>query len=943
MNTGPMNTWTRRSFLKTSIAAPAAAAISGAATLGAQNAAPADQEATPAAPASVSPGSRSLLDFGWRFHLGDACDAAKDFGLGASGFGTFSKAGSLVRAARPNFDDSSWKAVDLPHDWAVELPFVNAPVLVARGSHPLGRQYPATSIGWYRRLFDLPVADAGKRIWLEFDGIYRNSMVVFNGHYMGENFSGYAPVSFDVTDFANIGGRNVVLVRVDATLSDGWFYEGAGIYRHAWLTRTNALHVPQWGTVVRSDVGQGKANLSILTDVTNDADASANCRVISTVLDPAGNVAGKIAAAPASVPGWNQHTFQQQVTFNQPALWSLEQPNLYKLITEVEAGGRSADRYETSFGIRTIAFDADRGFSLNGKPVKIQGTCNHQDHAGVGSALPDRIQYYRIEKLKEMGCNGYRTSHNPPTPELLDACDRLGMLVMDETRMMSSAPEGLSQLDRLIRRDRNHPCVVIWSLSNEEPEQGSTRGFHIMTTMKHLAKRLDPTRPVTGAMDGDWGKGISSVVDVQGFNYNNEKIDDFHRQFPHQPSVGTETASTVSTRGIYANDKEKGYVSAYDLNYPPWASTAEAWWKVYDERPFVAGGFAWTGFDYRGEPTPYEWPCINSHFGIMDTCGFPKDNYYYYQAWWGTKPVLHLFPHWNWEGREGQEIEVWVHSNLKRVELYLNGQSLGSQDVARDSHVQWKVKYAPGTLEARGFRGGRQVLTARRETTGAAAQLVLRPDRTTISADGEDVSLIAVEIQDQQGRVVPVAGNEVTFKVAGGRLIGVGNGDPSCHESDKADKRSAFNGLCLAIVQAPKQAGDLVVDVSSAGLTPASVTIHCQATELRPAVAEVRREPPPSGPGIIGTWESQGGDEMGTATFVFERHRDMLGGYVESDFGEETIDNVRIDQDRVSFTAGPASFSGEMKGGQMTLTLKFAGASGDQAEGVPLVLTKVTK
>ena len=943
MSNHSSNTWTRRSFLKTSLAAPAAAAISGRPTFVAQGAAPANQQSTSDVSGGTSPRTRELLDFGWRFHLGDACDAEKDFGFGAGGFGTFSKAGGLVRAARPNFDDSSWKAVDLPHDWAVDLPFVNDPVLVARGSHPLGRKYPATSIGWYRRVFELPADAAGKRIWLEFDGIYRDAMLVFNGHYMGVNFSGYAPSSYDVTDFANLGGKNVILVRVDATLSDGWFYEGAGIYRHAWLTRTNPLHVPQWGTVVRSDVEVEKATLSILTEVANDAAAATDCRVVSTILDPEGRVAGKTATPRVSMAGWTSHTHQQQLAVSQPALWSLESPALYKLITEVEAGGRLTDRYETTFGIRSIQFDADKGFLLNGNPVKIKGTCNHQDHAGVGSALPDRIQYYRIEKLKEMGSNGYRTSHNPPTPELLDACDRLGMLVMDETRMMSSAPEGLSQLDRLIRRDRNHPCVVIWSLANEEPEQGSTRAARIMTTMKRLAKRLDPTRPVTAAMNGDWGKGISAVVDVQGFNYHNDGIDAFHRQFPRQPSVGTETASTVSTRGIYTNDKDKGYVSAYDLNYPPWASTAEAWWKVYDERPFVSGGFAWTGFDYRGEPTPYEWPCINSHFGIMDTCGFPKDNYFYYQAWWGAKPVLHLFPHWNWEGREGQEIEVWVHSNLERVELYLNGQSLGSLEMARDLHLQWKVKYAPGTLEARGFRDGRHALTARRETTGRATQLVLKPDRATISADGEDVSLIAAEVQDQQGRVVPVADNEVTFKVSGGRLIGVGNGDPSCHESDKGDKRSAFNGLCMAIVQATRQPGDLVVDASSPGLTPASVTIHCQAAALRPAVAEVHREPPPAGPGIIGTWESQGGDEMGTATFVFENRHDRVGGYVESDFGEETITDVEVEQDRVSFTAGPARFSGEMKGDQMTLTMKLAGATGDQAAGTPMVLTKVTK
>jgi len=513
----------------------------------------------------------------------------------------------------------------------------------------------------------------------------------------------------------------------------------------------------------------------------------------------------------------------------------------------VEVEGAAVDTYETEFGIRTLRFDADEGFFLNGKAVKIKGTCNHQDHAGVGAALPDRIQYYRIERLKAMGSNAYRTSHNLPTPELLDACDRLGMLVMDETRMMSSNPEGLSQLERLIRRDRNHPSVVIWSLGNEEPEQGSERGARMFTTMKRLARRLDPTRLVTAAQNGGWGKGISSVVDVFGCNYHDKDVDGYHREHPKQPMIGTETASTVSTRGIYANDKEKGYVSAYDVNYPPWATTAQNWWSIYNARPYMAGGFAWTGFDYRGEPTPYGWPCINSHFGIMDTCGFAKDNFYYYQAWWGSRPVVHLFPHWNWPGKEGQEIEVWCHSNLDRVELFLNGTSLGSQNVVKDTHLMWKVKYQPGTLEARGYaargdaaRGDKSaahVLVDKRETTGPAAAIRLLPDHKQIAGDGEDVSMVTVEIVDAQGRAVPIADNQVTFNVSGtGKLLGVGNGDPSSHESDQAAKRRAFNGLCMAIVQASRQAGDVVVEASSPGLQGTSVTINCRAVKARPAV-----------------------------------------------------------------------------------------------------------
>ena len=836
-----MNNWTRRDLLKNSIAASAAVAGQGSsAATQSQSTAPAQAAA---APSTVR--ERLLLDFGWRFHLGHADDPSKDFGYGRSGE-TFAKSGGIIPVPRgtpdithANFDDSVWQKVDLPHDWAIELPFVNDRSLSDHGFHPLGRNYPATSIGWYRRVFDIPASDLGRRLLLEFDGVYRNSIVIFNGHYIGDNFSGYAPFRFDVTDHASYGARNVLLVRVDATLGDGWFYEGAGIYRHVWLTKTNPVHVPQWGTFVRAEVQPGgPATVRVTTEVRNESDATKNCRVVSRILSPAGTAVATLTATPIAIPAWASREFEQQAEIASPALWSIEQPNLYSVETSVEAAGSPVDQSQTSFGIRSIRFDANNGFFLNGQHVEMKGTCNHQDHAGVGAALPDRLQYYRIVRLKEMGSNAYRTSHNQPTPELMDACDKLGMLVMCETRMMDSTPEGLSQLERMVRCHRNHPSIVIWSLGNEEPEQGTERGARIETTMKRLVNRLDGSRPVTQAMNYGWGgKGASNVVDVQGFNYNHDRIDQFHKDYPNLPMVGSETASTVSTRGIYANDAVKGYLRAYDTEHPQWASEAEVWWKFYDARPFLAGGFAWTGFDYRGEPTPYSWPCVNSHFGILDLCGFPKDNFFYYQAWWGNKPVLHLFPHWNWAGKEGQEIEVWVHSNLDRVELFLNGQSLGSQNVTRNIHLMWKVKYSAGILEAKGFKGNQQVLAERRETTGAAAALVLRPDRARIAADGEDVSVVTAEVVDAQGRQVPVADNALTFRVSGsGWLLGLGNGDPSCHEMDKAGSRQAFNGLAMAIVQASKQAGEIHVEASSPGLASGTVTIAAAPSTPRPAV-----------------------------------------------------------------------------------------------------------
>ncbi|HEX3472015.1 MAG TPA: glycoside hydrolase family 2 TIM barrel-domain containing protein [Silvibacterium sp.] len=470
-----MKPFSRRDLLKTSLLAPAAAVAVN--TMGPFGVAlQAATEAPVPLPASTARESamqgagreRLLLDFGWRFHFGNADDPAKDFAFGSGRTGNFQKTGNFLPAGAIAFDDGEWRSVDLPHDWAVELPFQNDPSLASKGYYPLGRTYPATSVGWYRRVFELPASDAGKRITLQFDGAYRETMVVFNGFYIGRHSGGYDPFSFDVTDFATPGGRNVLLVRVDATSSDGWFYEGAGIYRHVWLVKTHPVHVKQWGTFVRSRVRPGEAALSIRTEVNNHGKGAQNARIVSTVLDPSGKPVGKVVTTPTSIPEEGEQTYEQEMVVTRPLLWSLEERYLYKLITEVEAGGEVVDRYETPFGIRTVKFDAEKGFFLNGKSVKLKGTCNHQDHAGVGAAVPDAVQFYRIRKLQEMGCNSIRTSHNPPTAELLDACDELGMLVFDETRMMSSNPEGLSQFGDLVRRDRNHPSVFMWSMGNEE-------------------------------------------------------------------------------------------------------------------------------------------------------------------------------------------------------------------------------------------------------------------------------------------------------------------------------------------------------------------------------------------------------------------------------------------------------------------------------------------
>ena len=891
---------TRRDVLKAGLLAPAA--IAAAKTIGPLNNASsqAEQTANPGGDSTVAfptPGGgreRLLLDFGWRFHFGHADDPSKDFGYGGSTWGNFQKTGNFMPAGAIAFDDSEWRSIDLPHDWAVELPFENDPDLVNKGFYPLGRKYPATSVGWYRRVFECAPEDAGKRITIEFDGAYRETMVVLNGFYIGQHSGGYDPFSFDVSDFVYTGQRNVLMVRVDATQSDGWFYEGAGIYRHVWLVKTSPLHVKRWGTFVKSQLRPDEASLSILTEVRNDASEARSARVISTIFDASGQTVGKHIAGAASIGPGGDQSYTQQIVVRQPRLWSLEERNLYKLVTEIQSDGQVVDRYETPFGIRRVAFDAAQGFLLNGKPVKLKGTCNHQDHAGLGAALPDAVQYYRIRKLQEMGCNSIRTSHNPPTPELLDACDQLGMLVFDETRMMSSNPEGLGQFENLVRRDRNHPSVFMYSMGNEEGQANSARGGLILTAMKAVAQKHDGSRPVSIAPAGAIGTGGLAVGDVAGYNYMDPGAEEFHKKNPNKPVMGTETVSAVGTRGIYITDRSKGFVSSYDPYTTTGRASAEGWWRFCNARPWLSGGFVWTGFDYRGEPSPYQWPNISSQYGIIDTCGFPKDSFYYYQSWWTTKPVLHLFPHWNWSGMEGKDIAVWVYSNLDRVELFHNGQSLGAKDVKKDSHAAWVVKYAPGSLEARGFKDGKQVLSTTRETAGPASKLILTADRNEINADGEDVAMFGVEVQDGQGRTVPITDNEVVFRVSGaGKLIGVGNGDPTDRASDKGTSRKAFSGYCMALVQSSKNAGTIRIDAASPGLTSASVSIAAKAVKLRPQVAVWEREVP-SGSGITGLWRpAQSGSSndfismiVGTNT-VFTIHQDgnQLTGMVEGGAG----------------------------------------------------------
>jgi beta-galactosidase len=741
-----------------------------------------------------------------------------------------------ISPAGSTFDASSWRTVHLPHDYIVEGTFTPT-ADTGHGSLPLEN-------AWYRKTFYLPPSAQGESVWLDFDGVYHNSTVWLNGQYLGFWHSGYAPFRYDVSQMALAGQTNTLAVHVDPSGFEGWWYEGGGIYRHVWLTVANPLHIAPCGTFVASDVqgpdtnGNASATLTITTTLTNAAAAAQSCLLISQVSAPDGTSPGGVTNS-VFLPAGTETNVVQVLAVPHALLWSLEVPQLYVLHSSVQAGGQTIDNDDTTFGIRSLRYDVNAGFFLNGKSVKLQGTCNHQDFAGVGIGMPDDLLYWRIKKLKEMGANAYRCSHNPPTAALLDACDHLGMVVMDETRHLGDATgqksdastpySDLSELNAMVLRDRNHPSIIMWSMCNEEfGVQSTQHGADIFYAMKERVKQFDTTRPITCAMNGGWGTGITLVEDLQGCNYNPGGYDGFHAAFPSLPMFGSEISSPNEDRGIYANDSSGGYLSSYTTG-------GEDAWQPIGERPFVEGGFVWTGFDYKGEPSPYGWPCINSHFGIMDMCGLPKDSYYYYRAWWGGSPSIYLFPHWNWS-TPGQVITVWCFANTDTAELFLNGVSQGVQTVPAFGYASWSVPYAPGILSVKGYKNGLLTAYYQVTTTGAPASLRLTTDRTTLTADGEDLTVVYASVLDSQGFVVPVASNLVSFAVSGaGYVAGVGNGDPSDHEPDRATQRHAFNGWCMALVSATNFAGPISLTASAPGLTPATLNLQANATNSPPA------------------------------------------------------------------------------------------------------------
>jgi len=787
------------------------------------------------------------LSEGWRFALGHAADPQKDFGCGTEYFNYLTKANSIHNEGpySEKFDDSAWQEVRIPHDWVTTLPYARE-ASHSHGYKTVGYKYPETSVGWYRKVISIPAEDLGKHIALRFDGIFRNARVWFNGFYMGTEPSGYATQVYDVTEYVNYGGDNLICVRADATLEEGWFYEGAGIYRDAWLMKTADVSVAPFGTFVYADLSitpqgdAGEALLHIETEVSNHSLSNQTCEVTHRLLDADGNAIAT-TQHPAAITMKPKQTqgCKQMLTVKKPHLWSTTDPYLYKVETTVSVDGQVKDVYLTTTGIRHIDFDAERGFLLNGQPVKLKGVNIHQDHAGVGAAIPEALMAWRIRQLKQLGCNAYRSSHNPMTPALLDICDREGILVIDENRLTGINAEHLRLLENMIRRDRNHPSVILWSDGNEEWGMENTiQGTRIAAAMREYTRLLDPTRHSTIANAG--GSEMIKGLDVVGFNYIMQNdVDNRKQQNPSWKIAGTEETTGCGTRGVYFTTppttthqpSPTTQSRMPSLNLSPdtdgTLNRIERGWRFYAERPWAAGVFFWTGFDYRGEPNPLSYPAHDSEFGILDYCGFPKDEAWYLKSWWTDEPTLHVFPHWNLQGHEGEEIELWAYSNCDEVELSVNGRSLGRQPMPRNGHLRWKAVYKPGKVVATGYKNGRRVMTQTMETTKPAARIVARADRNVINADGQDVAVVTIEVQDAKGRIVPDACPTLSFRLDGpGRILGVGNGDPSylgmdhsasldCHEFSIP----AFNGLAQVIIQSAH--------------TPSTLTLSCTADGLK--------------------------------------------------------------------------------------------------------------
>ena len=779
------------------------------------------------------------LDEGWKFAFGTASNPAKDFGCGTEYFNYLTKANSIHNEGpyAMMFDDANWQEVRVPHDWATTLPYASE-ASHSHGYKTVGYKYPETSVGWYRKMITIDKDDFGKQIMLQFDGIFRNAQVWFNGFYLGVEPSGYATQVYDVTEYVNYGGDNLICVRADASLEEGWFYEGAGIYRDVWLIKKGKVNVAPFGTFVYSDVSASsiKTTVTVETEVHNSTLETQQVMVSNKLVDASGKEVDWAAREIIEIKGKETVKVKQLMTLFEPHLWSPDDPYLYTVVTTIRVNDEITDIYYTNTGFREVDFDADKGFLLNGKPLKLKGVNMHQDHAGVGAAIPEALMEWRIRQLKAFGCNAYRASHNPMTPAQLDICDREGILVIDENRLTGINTEHLRLLERMIKRDRNHPSVILWSNGNEEwGIENTVQGTRIAAAMREYTRLLDPTRHSTIANAG--GAEMIKGLDVVGYNYIVQNdVMNRRQQHPDWKIVGTEETTGCGTRGIYFDSPGR----MISLNRQPTANgqqsmvnVIERGWQFYADHDWAAGLFYWTGFDYRGEPNPLKYPAHDSEFGILDYCGFWKDEAWYLKSWWTEEPTLHIFPHWNLQGHEGEEIELWAYSNCDEVELTVNGKNLGRQKMPRNGHLKWKAIYQPGKVVAMGYKNGKRILTETIETTKPADRIIIKSNRQTLTADGRDLAVITIEIQDAKGHLVPNACPALTFRLEGnGRIIGAGNGDPSYlgadHPKDKDCKEfsiPAFNGYAQVLIQSERSAGNISLQCSSNGLKSGNISI----------------------------------------------------------------------------------------------------------------------
>ncbi|HYW95251.1 MAG TPA: beta-galactosidase GalB [Bacteroidales bacterium] len=758
-------------------------------------------------------------------------------------------------AYRPGYDDSGWRVLDLPHDWSIEGSFSpDNPAGIGGGALPGG-------IGWYRKNFTVDKDKDTKRAYIEFGGVYQNSEVWINGHSLGVRPYGYSSFRYDMTPWLHYGDTvNVIAVKADNSKQpNSRWYSGSGIYRNVKLLFTDPVSVDQWGTFVRAtEVTTNLARLTVDTRVLNTTSDSEKVVLKTLVYDAGGRKIAETATENV-IPDDTVLDFSQNLEVKNPELWSVDDPYLYTLVSEVTYHNRKRDNYSTKFGIRHFDFDPEKGFSLNGKHLKIRGVCNHHDLGPLGTAVNESALARQLDILKEMGCNSIRTSHNPPAPELLDLCDEKGFLVMDEAFDMWAKGKTKydyhlywdkwhkKDLSDFIKRDRNHPSVFIWSIGNEILEQWDSTGIPIATELAGIVRDLDTTRPITSACNfPDPSNFIirSGQLDLVGYNYHQDQFPEFPETFPGQKFIATETTSALATRGHYDMpsdsirrwpvrwDKPFAFgnpgntCSSYDNCSTPWGSTHEETLKVIEKYDFLSGMYVWTGFDYLGEPTPYGWPSRSSYFGILDLCGFPKDAFYLYKSEWTGEPVLHLFPHWNWS--EGDTVDVWAYTNCDSASLFLNGKPLGTRSKEKGQmHLEWRETWSPGELVCMGYKDGAQVMTDTVRTAGESARIILIPDKDVISNSDNELSFVKVRIEDAHGNLVPHADNLVEFTISGpGAMAAVGNGDQTSHESFMAMQRHAFNGLCLAVIRSDNSKGTIELSATAEGLEPGIAKIR---------------------------------------------------------------------------------------------------------------------